>query len=411
MLDSAQEGVRSGAQSGPLIKPEASATCFSARSHLRAFSRSLLCFLSADSHNPPAMSSPAAATAAPRETRHGLKLRHKAELKLLLSAPAKGIGAKKAQKDAATALEAKQAKEMEEFDAREKAEKEKEEAGDASDPAVSTAAADDDELSANAASPVAAAATPAAASSSKQPSRAQKKKAKSAAKDAARMAELRAESSGMTDFRGQENKAIQARLQPIHQRVKEMVSDGHCLYRAVYDQLRELHLDAQTKLNDNAHPFMAVRQLCAEYMRHHRDEFAPFMLSDADMPLTDAEWEAYLRDLVDEQKAVWGGHTEVVALSKMLKRKIEIYSAEAKMDVGEEFAPAASSASVDAASAGVASMALSSPSPSPSPAPPSVPLRISFHKHYFGLGNHYNSVVHDEEEEEEEAQDPAAAKA
>ena len=370
------------------------------------------------------MSSPAAApaSAAPRETRHALKLRHKAELKTLLSAPAKGIGAKKAQKDAATALEAKHAKEMEEFEAREKAEKEKEEAGEAAATATAAGAADDEELSASAASPVSAsAAAPAtSSSSSKQPSRAQQKKAKSAAKDAARMAELRAETSGMTDYRGQENAAIAARLGPIHQRVKEMVSDGHCLYRAVYDQLRELHLDAQTKLNDNAHPFMAVRQLCADYMRRHRDEFAPFMLSDADLPLTDAEWETYLRDLVDEQKAVWGGHTEVVAMSKMLRRPIEIYSAEAKMEVGEEFAAAAAAsspaaaASVDAASAAVASLALSSPaSPSPSPAPPSVPLRISFHKHYFGLGNHYNSVVHDDKEEADEAheQAPATAKA
>ena len=322
-----------------------------------------------------------------RETRHAMKLRHKAELKALLAAPAKGIGAKKAQKDAATALEAKQAVEVAEFDAREAKEKADDEAGEAGAAAPAAAAADaaadggddaEEESSASA--------------GGKQLSRAQQKKARAAAKDAARMAELRAETAGMKDERGDENAAIAALLRPRALHVKEMVSDGHCLYRALYDQSRAHNLQRELALNDNAPPFMALRQLCAQYMRAHRDDFAPFMLAeDSDEPLSDAQWERYLTELVDEQRAVWGGHTEIVALSKVLQRPINIWSAQGKMSVGEEFAAIAPAAAAPAASTS---------SPSASPSPDSDALDISFHRHYFGLGNHYNSVVCDDEPDE-----------
>jgi OTU domain-containing protein 6 len=359
----------------------------------------------------------AAAAAAPRETRHAMKLRHKAELKALLAAPAKGIGAKKAQKDAATKLEAEQAQQLAELEQREKAEKEAEESADADEGAQQTAADGDDEedpISSHAASPPTAAA---ASSQGKQPSRAQQKKAKAAQKDAARMAQLRAETSGMRDVRGEENAAIASLLSkhtataaangsapPRRLRVKEMVSDGHCLYRALADQAAAHHLTRSLPLNDNVSPFMSLRQLCAHYMRTHRDDFAAFMLTDEGDMIDDAGWTAYLRTLESEQAAVWGGHTEIVALSKAMRRPIVVWSAEGKMEVGEEFKQdgseaAAAAGVVAAAPASAVSPSAASPS---SPSPDAGPLHISFHRHYFGLGNHYNSVVPVDEEDEED---------
>jgi OTU domain-containing protein 6 len=351
-----------------------------------------------------------------------MKLRHKAELKALLAAPAKGIGAKKAQKDAATKLEAEQAQQLAELEQREKAEKEAEESAEADGAQQSAADGDDEEdpISSHAASPPAAAAASSASSSQgKQPSRAQQKKAKAAQKDAARMAQLRAETSGMRDVRGEENAAIASLLSkhtataaangsaPPRRRlrVKEMVSDGHCLYRALADQAAAHHLTRSLPLNDNVSPFMSLRQLCAHYMSTHRDDFAAFMLTDEGDMIDDAGWTAYLRALESEQAAVWGGHTEIVALSKAMRRPIVVWSAEGKMEVGEEFkqdgSEAAAAAGVVAAAPASAASSPSAASPS-SPSPDAGPLHISFHRHYFGLGNHYNSVVPVAEDEEDE---------
>jgi len=337
------------------------------------------------------------------ETRHALKLRHKAEMKALLAAPAKGIGAKKAQKDAATALEAEHARQATEFDEREKKAKEVEEAAEAGEQPAQKDGEQDDSSAASSASAAAAAAAPAGG---KQLSRAQQKKAKAAQKDAARMAQLREETSGMRDVRGEENAAIAAALTKHTSgaaaaaaaadeaakrlRVKEMVSDGHCLYRALADQAQAHELPVSSSGGSSS--FMSLRRLCAEYMRSHRDEFAPFVLTDEGEPLDDAGWASYLSSLESEQAAVWGGHTEIVALSKALRRPIVVWSADGKMELGEEFCGPAAAASSSA-----------------SPAADPTALHISFHRHYFGLGNHYNSVVEEEVEEDEDEQPEVGA--
>jgi OTU domain-containing protein 6 len=70
-------------------------------------------------------------------------------------------------------------------------------------------------------------------------------------------------------------------------------------------------------------------------------------------------FEKYLHDC--EFGAVWGGQFEIQALSKSLKRQIHIIQADSPLlKIGEEFL--------------------------------GEPLRISYHKHSFGLGEHYNSV-------------------
>jgi OTU domain-containing protein 6 len=341
------------------------------------------------------MSAPSSSVG-PRETRHAMKLRHKSELKTLMSAAAKGIGAKKKQKEDAAALELVHAEQMKDLERKELEDKEREEGGGDGGAAEDKPQEDGESNDA----PSSSLASPPAASSAggaKVPSRAQKKKAAALAKDAARSAELREQTKDMVDLRGVEDASIAQHLAGKTERkmrVREMVSDGHCLYRAVADQVQRHHLTAELPLNDNAHPFLALRQLAAQYIDAHRSEFEAFMLlEDAagnPIELNDVAWKKYLRDLVSEDLAVWGGHNEVVALSKVLRRPIVIWSADGKMEVGEEFR-------VDQTAATAAAASPASSASSPSPSPDTHPLHISFHQHYYGLGAHYNSVIADEE--------------
>jgi OTU domain-containing protein 6 len=353
--------------------------------------------------------------AGPRETRHAMKLRHKSELKSLLAQPAKAIGAKKKQKEDAQEMEKLHAEQLKDLERKEKEETEREENGGGEDGAQSESAGEDGAAPAasSAASSSTAAAASASSSSGRQPSRAQHKKARAAEKAAARTSELRELTKDMIDARAIEDGKIRERMEQERQktkdegklRVREMVSDGHCLYRAVADQVQRHHLSRDLPLDDNAHPFMAMRQLAAAYIDKHRSEFEPFMLvEDANgkpVELTEETWRKYLKDLVDEELAVWGGHQEAVALSKALQRCIVIWSADGRMEVGEEFQSTAAAAD---AAARAASPVKNDPTASPlSPSPDPLPLQISFHQHYYGLGAHYNSVVIDEEADEQEA--------
>lgn len=65
--------------------------------------------------------------------------------------------------------------------------------------------------------------------------------------------------------------------------------------------------------------------------------------------------------------AEWGGQLEIKALSECLQRPIFVYEANAPVvKMGEEFY---------------------------NPHSPEQPIRLTYHKHYYALGEHYNSVT------------------
>ena len=71
------------------------------------------------------------------------------------------------------------------------------------------------------------------------------------------------------------------------------------------------------------------------------------------------------RTVESEDKAEWGGEVEIRAMSARLGRRIFVYDAEAPLlRMGED-------------------------SPEAMARPP---LRLAYHRHYFALGEHYNSV-------------------
>ena len=64
-----------------------------------------------------------------------------------------------------------------------------------------------------------------------------------------------------------------------------------------------------------------------------------------------------------EHSSEWGGQLEIAALAHARKRKVTVYSADAPaLTAGEEYDDES-------------------------------PILLAFHRHYFGLGAHYNAVV------------------
>lgn len=145
--------------------------------------------------------------------------------------------------------------------------------------------------------------------------------------------------------------------------IKEISSDGHCMYRAVEDQL------AQRSKPGLIMSVKELRSRTAEHMRSHADDFLPFLTNPntGDMYTTD-EFEKYCSEV--EHTAAWGGQLELRALTQVLHLPIEVIQANSSaIKIGEEF--------------------------------DSEPITLVYMRHAFGLGEHYNSV--------ERLKDPANA--
>lgn len=127
--------------------------------------------------------------------------------------------------------------------------------------------------------------------------------------------------------------------------LKEIPADGNCLYRSIASQCGD---DVDYK---------AIRKICADVLIQNNEEFSPF----AEIETT---YHEYVQKVASSSE--WGGHLELRALAMGLKRPIVVYSADAPpLVMGEEYRDVENSEEI----------------------------RLSFHRFYYALGEHYNSVV------------------
>lgn len=200
-------------------------------------------------------------------------------------------------------------------------------------------------------------------------SKAKQRRDRRAQQEAEREQRIQAEQSDIVSDRMVENEKLEKKLKPLGLTVSEIKPDGHCLYRAVEDQLALLSGGA------SPYTYQELREMAAEYMREHASDFLPFFLSenlvegDPDESLTQ-KFENYCEEV--ESTAIWGGQLELGALTHCLKRHIMIFSGSfPDVEMGKEYK-----------SQGIADSSDSS-------------IMLSYHKHAFGLGEHYNSLVPD----------------
>jgi len=247
-----------------------------------------------------------------KETLEMMERRHKAERRELegqVRAMLKG-----AKKSAKAELEAKaiqmefdmKARHLEEL---EELEEEEEGEGEGKKEATSSGGKGkivEEEMAAAAAAEAAAEAAAAAARKAK----AQRKKDKAKSKEQEKLA-LKEEMSANAgpSPRDVELQAINRILAPDRLVVKEVLSDGNCLYRAVADQLAVVPSSSLS----SSHTFVTLRKEAADYMRAHQEDFAPFL------GLEGLEYLSYCDKVADVAGAEWGGQLEVRALCACLR--------------------------------------------------------------------------------------------
>lgn len=144
--------------------------------------------------------------------------------------------------------------------------------------------------------------------------------------------------------------ALREQLTEHKLRVHQVAADGNCMYNAILHQLDLVGNSAQFEPSVNG-----LRSATADYMVTRAAEFMPFIESVENDP---SKFEAYCEELRTEP--VWGGQVELQALVGLLRVTILVFAVGLPIVKMGETGPV---------------------------------LKLSYHRKYFGLGEHYNSLV------------------
>lgn len=200
-----------------------------------------------------------------------------------------------------------------------------------------------------------------------KPSKSAIRRGKRAQKEAEREQRIQEEQSNLVSDRTIENEKLERKLEPLGLTVNEIKPDGHCLFRAVEDQL------ALLSGGSSPYTFQDLRSMVASYMRQNASDFLPFFLADNTVEgdtdnSPEQTFENYCKEL--ESTSAWGSQLELGALTHCLKKHIMIFSGSfPDVEMGKEYKTNNGTGSSNAS------------------------IMLSYHKHAFGLGEHYNSVV------------------
>ncbi|XP_078045611.1 deubiquitinase OTUD6B [Augochlora pura] len=163
---------------------------------------------------------------------------------------------------------------------------------------------------------------------------------------------------------GKRNTELQTIKKILYERglmIYEIPSDGHCLYNAIAHQLKVV---GEAPLS-----FHELRLKTAIYLRENMNEFLPFISNpESDDLLSPEQYEKYCNDVADT--SAWGGAVELQVLSHVLKCPIEVIQASgAPYVIGESYTNGKK-------------------------------ITVTYHRHMYELGAHYNSVTKYVQEEE-----------
>jgi OTU domain-containing protein 6 len=116
--------------------------------------------------------------------------------------------------------------------------------------------------------------------------------------------------------------------------------------------------------------FITIGSICADTLQANQDEFAPFCEYTDDV----ATFDDYVERV--RNSAEWGGHLELRALGMALDRPIHVYSVQSgnkPLAIHEDHESQNNSNNNQE------------------------PILLSYHLHYYALGEHYNQVVKSKE--------------
>lgn len=151
-----------------------------------------------------------------------------------------------------------------------------------------------------------------------------------------------------------ETQTLVKKLKNLGLVIFDIPSDGNCLYSAIVHQLKEVCGKSLTVAE--------TRLATSEFLKNNKDDFMPYLSHpDTGDMLTDQQFDDYCYQVANSVQ--WGGEIELRALSHIYKIPIKVIQAEGSdITIGIEYTNCNKT------------------------------LIIVFHRHMYGLGEHYNSV-------------------
>ncbi|XP_060516713.1 deubiquitinase OTUD6B [Cylas formicarius] len=147
---------------------------------------------------------------------------------------------------------------------------------------------------------------------------------------------------------------IKQLLKACNRQIYNIPADGNCLYLAVNHQL-EIMGQPTYSISD-------LRKKTADFMRKNKNDFLPFMFNelDSDDEINEETFEKYCKNV--ETTKLWGSQLELKALSSIVSCPIKIIQAGSPPTLQGEN--------------------INGPE-----------LVITYHRHLYRLGEHYNSTL------------------
>jgi len=211
-------------------------------------------------------------------------------------------------------------------------------------------------------------------------SKAQKRREKKAAKEKERIDEIeRQEEENKHGARNMEAAKIKEILESRGLVLQEVPSNGDCLFAGLVQQLRLRQVDSSVE---------SLRKAATDELRGNSSDYLPFLShpTTGEM-LNQTQFEKYCNDM--QLTPAWGGQVELRALSQALKLPIEVVQADGpSMVVGEEFVKNLSNGD----STGDSLEKDSTGDSLEKPLNGQNKLILTYHRHAYGLGEHYNAV-------------------
>lgn len=144
---------------------------------------------------------------------------------------------------------------------------------------------------------------------------------------------------------------IKSKLKAKNLQVKDVLSDGNCMYYAVVDQYAR-HFS-------KTYGFQELRNLVSDHMKKNMDEYLPYVYAeDDDGMLTPEKYEEYCDKI--KLPTTWGGQLELKVISDILGVSIEVVQGDnPDILIGDSRGEK---------------------------------LTVTYHRHLYGSGEHYNST-------------------
>ena len=199
---------------------------------------------------------------------------------------------------------------------------------------------------------------PPSRSSLSTPKKANRQKARLARRAAEQEEQARKaeeEATSQPDKRSQEMTAMQEQFRRLGFREISVRPDGHCMYSAIARLLQQqVDADGNSQFDPGGQvPYLAVRAETARFIFDHAADFEAFL----EEPLT--QYTHKIKNTTE-----WGGQLELQAISKAYRVDIHVLQADGRV----EKITCETEVDYD-------------------------PIWLTYYRHSFGLGEHYNALV------------------